>query len=112
MTPLRNRFGFAFRALLVALWAISAAFAPAHAAADALNDPCAQVGVSAPEEMGGDPDEAFHERHDCGTCHAHVLFLPASQALKAVPRVRTALFADAKASPAARADGPFRPPRA
>lgn len=107
------RLGAVFRALLIAFWAVSATFAPAHATMDALEDPChTAASIDSHASAPGDLDQKFHAVHDCGTCHVHVLPAPTGGALKPAIRGEARVLADARGGPSARADGPFRPPRA
>lgn len=109
----------ALRGLLVALWVASALFAPAHAAIDALEDPCLQTvaadtssaDVSAPD-ADDDLDQKFHALHDCGTCHAHVLVAPVQVAAKPRFEAMTRVIVRHEAVTSDPAAGPFRPPRA
>lgn len=107
---LDRRLRLALRALLIALWAVATVFAPAHAAIDALEDPCQHA--AAVDVADGHADKDFHATHDCGTCHVHVLAAPAVQALKSQPRSENRVVVDASAGPSAKADGPYRPPQA
>ncbi len=107
---LDRRLRLALRALLIALWAVATVFAPAHAAVDALEDPCQHA--AAVDVADGPADKDFHATHDCGTCHVHVIPAPAAQALKPAPRSKARVGVETSAGPSAKADGLYRPPQA